>query len=47
MLIDCPKNIPHYLYNESNDIFRVLVVKTPKPDDQQNRQAIKSKLNKG
>ena len=45
MLIDSPKNIPHCLYNESNDIFRVLVVKTPKPDNLQNRQAIKSMLN--
>ncbi len=46
MLIDSHKNIPHCLYNESNDIFRVLVVKTPKPDDQQNLQTIINMLNK-
>ena len=45
MLIDSPKNIPHCLYNESNDIFRVLVVKTPKPTDQQNMQAVHKMLN--
>ncbi len=45
MLIDSPKNIPHCLYNKSNDIFRVLVVKTPKPTDQQNRQAVQNMLN--
>lgn len=44
MLIDSPKNIPHCLYNESNDIFRVLVVKTPKPTMEQNSQAIKNML---
>jgi mannose-6-phosphate isomerase-like protein (cupin superfamily) len=31
MLVDSPKNILHCLYNEGNEIFRVLVVKTPKP----------------
>ena len=31
VLIDSPKNIPHCLYNEGNEIFRVLVVKTPNP----------------
>ena len=31
MLIDSPKNIPHCLYNEGSENFRVLVVKTPKP----------------
>lgn len=30
-LIESPKNIPHCLYNESKEDFRVLVVKTPKP----------------
>jgi mannose-6-phosphate isomerase-like protein (cupin superfamily) len=44
MLIDSPKNISHCLYNESNDIFRVLVVKTPKPNEQQNREAVKDML---
>ena len=44
MLIDSPKNIPHCLYNESNDIFRVLVVKTPKPTMEQNSHAIKNML---
>ncbi len=45
MLIDSPKNIPHCLYNVSKDIFRVLVVKTPKPTDQQNRRAVHNMLN--
>jgi len=31
MLVDSPKNISHCLYNEGSEIFRVLVVKTPKP----------------
>lgn len=30
-LIESPKGIPHSLYNESKEDFRVLVVKTPKP----------------
>ena len=30
-LIDSPANIPHGLYNDSNDIFCVLVVKVPRP----------------
>jgi mannose-6-phosphate isomerase-like protein (cupin superfamily) len=30
-LIDSPKNISHCLYNESENDFKVLVVKTPKP----------------
>ena len=42
MLIDSPKNIPHCLYNEGSGIFRVLVVKTPKPTDNQNKQAIQN-----
>jgi len=45
MLIDSPRDIPHCLYNESNDIFRVLVVKTPNPTDHQNQQAIQNMLN--
>lgn len=45
MLIDSPKDIPHCLFNESTDIFRVLVVKTPKPTDMQNKRAISSMLN--
>ena len=40
MLIDSPKNIPHCLYNESHANFRVLVVKTPTPSANQNREAI-------
>jgi len=31
ILVDSPKNIPHCLYNDGKEIFRVLVVKTPKP----------------
>ena len=42
MLIDSPKNIPHCLYNEGSEIFRVLVVKTPKPTSNQNKQAIQT-----
>jgi len=44
MLIDSPKNIPHCLYNESNADFRVLVVKTPSPTAEQNKQAIGNML---
>lgn len=40
LLVDSPKNIPHCLYNEGTEIFRVLVVKTPKPTSNQNNQAI-------
>lgn len=45
MLIDSPKNIPHCLYNEESEIFRVLVVKTPKPTSNQNKQAIQNIIN--
>jgi len=44
MLIENPKNIPHCLYNESNADFRVLVFKTPKPNEGQNKQAIQNIL---
>ncbi|NDP20876.1 MAG: cupin domain-containing protein [Paludibacter sp.] len=44
MLIDSPKNIAHCLYNESNADFRVLVVKTPTPSADQNRQAVAGML---
>ena len=30
--IDSPARIPHCWYNESNKILKVLVVKTPKPE---------------
>lgn len=40
MLVDSPKNIAHCLYNNSEGDFRVLVVKTPAPTTNQNRQAI-------
>ena len=30
-LIDSPANIPHCLYNDSKNTFKVLVVKVPKP----------------
>lgn len=45
-LIDSPKNIPHCLYNESEADFRVLVVKTPSPTAEQNKQAIAKMLQK-
>jgi mannose-6-phosphate isomerase-like protein (cupin superfamily) len=44
-LIDSPKDIPHCLYNESEEIFRVLVVKTPKASNQQNIESIQNMLN--
>lgn len=44
-LIESPKNIPHCLYNESNNDFRVLVVKTPAPTVDQNKQAIDNIIN--
>lgn len=31
MLVDSPAKIPHRWTNESNGVFRVLVVKVPKP----------------
>jgi len=40
MLFDSPKNIPHCLYNEASGNFRILVIKTPNPTANQNRQAI-------
>lgn len=45
MLIESPKNIPHCLYNESSADFRVLVVKTPAPTIEQNKQAIQNIMN--
>ena len=33
MLIDSPARIPHRMMNESDGIFRVLVVKTPSPTE--------------
>lgn len=44
MLIESPKNIPHSLYNEGSADFRVLVVKTPAPTMEQNKQAIQGML---
>ena len=35
MLIDSPKDIPHCIYNEGSEDFRVLVVKTSKPTPSQ------------
>ncbi len=32
-LIESPAKIPHCWYNESNGIFRVLVVKVPRPTE--------------
>lgn len=31
MLVDSPARIPHRLLNESDQVFRFLVVKTPRP----------------
>jgi len=44
MLIDSPKNIPHCLYNEGSENFRILVIKTPNPTADQNRHAIKEMM---
>jgi quercetin dioxygenase-like cupin family protein len=33
MLIESPARIPHRLINEGDDVFRVLVVKTPRPTE--------------
>lgn len=30
-VVESPKNIKHWLYNESNDIAQVMVIKVPKP----------------
>jgi mannose-6-phosphate isomerase-like protein (cupin superfamily) len=30
-LVESPKDIPHRLVNESDSVFRVLVIKTPRP----------------
>lgn len=32
-LIESPAKIPHCWYNESNEVLRVLVVKTPRPTE--------------
>jgi quercetin dioxygenase-like cupin family protein len=34
MLIESPARIPHRWSNESNSVFRVLVVKVPKPKEE-------------
>jgi|SRR5665647_723917 len=44
MLIDSPKNIPHCLYNVGSENFRILVIKTPNPTANQNRQAIQDMM---
>jgi len=41
-LVDGPKKIPHYLFNNTNKNLRVLVVKTPKPTESQNKEALKN-----
>lgn len=33
MLIESPARIPHRLVNDSEDVFRFLVVKTPRPTE--------------
>ena len=33
MLIESPARIPHRLVNEGSEVFRVLVVKTPRPTE--------------
>ena len=34
MLVESPARIPHRWLNESKDVFRVLVVKVPKPTEE-------------
>ena len=31
VLIESPKDIPHCIYNETNSVCRILVIKLPKP----------------
>lgn len=33
MLVESPARIPHRLINEGSEVFRVLVVKTPRPTE--------------
>lgn len=33
MLVESPARIPHRMMNESNSVFRFLVVKTPRPTE--------------
>jgi len=33
MLVESPARIPHRLINDSDELFRVLVVKTPRPNE--------------
>jgi len=44
MLVDSPKNIPHCLYNDGDEDFRILVVKTPRPSNEQNKQAVQAMM---
>jgi mannose-6-phosphate isomerase-like protein (cupin superfamily) len=34
MLVESPARLPHRWINESGDVFRVLVVKVPKPTEE-------------
>jgi len=45
MLIDSPKSIPHCLYNEVSEFFRILVVRSPNPTCNQNNQPIRDIAN--
>jgi hypothetical protein len=33
MLVDSPARIPHRLMNEGDEVFRFLVIKTPRPSE--------------
>jgi mannose-6-phosphate isomerase-like protein (cupin superfamily) len=44
-LVDSPARIPHGLQNNSNSILRLLVVKTPRPTSDQNKETIQILLN--
>lgn len=41
-LIDSPANIPHGWQNDSDSILKLLVVKTPKPTADQNKEAVQN-----
>jgi quercetin dioxygenase-like cupin family protein len=43
-LVDSPAHIPHGLQNNSNSILRLLVIKTPRPNSDQNKETIHNML---
>lgn len=43
-LIYSPKNVPHSFYNDSDSDFKLLAIKSPKPSEEQTREAVKNML---